>query len=182
LSTEDEECSGGPTQVTIPVNVDVIHSIILDDQRISVKKIAETLAISQESVGYIIHEILDMRKLSAKWVPKCLSAVRKRDQVLASQAILDPIRRDPVGFFNHFITMDEIWIQKPKNNPRNGDSGFPCPKTFKTQKSSSKEMASVFWDKNGILLVDHLKKSATITAKYYVALLDKLKQQLVSKR
>jgi hypothetical protein len=33
------------------------------------KKIAETLAIYRERVGYIIHEILDMRKLSAKWVP-----------------------------------------------------------------------------------------------------------------
>jgi hypothetical protein len=41
---------------------------------------------------------------------------------------------------------------------------------------------SVFRDKNGILLIDYLEKGATITAKYYVALLDKLKQQLVSKR
>jgi histone-lysine N-methyltransferase SETMAR len=36
---------------------------------------------------------------------------------------------------------------------------------------------SVFWDKDGILLVDYLEKRA----KYYVALLDKLKEQLVSK-
>jgi hypothetical protein len=34
------------TQVTIPENVDTVHSMILDDQRISTKKIAETLAIS----------------------------------------------------------------------------------------------------------------------------------------
>jgi hypothetical protein len=40
--------------VTIPENV------ILVDGRISAKKIAETLAISQES-----HNILDMRNLSA---------------------------------------------------------------------------------------------------------------------
>jgi hypothetical protein len=40
--------------------------MILDDRRISDKKIAETLAISPERVGYNIHEILDMRKLSAK--------------------------------------------------------------------------------------------------------------------
>jgi histone-lysine N-methyltransferase SETMAR len=33
-----------------------------------------------------------------------------------------------------------------------------------------------------MLLVDHVEKDATITAKYYVALLDKLKQQLVFKR
>jgi hypothetical protein len=42
-------------------------------------------------------------------------------------------------------------------------------------------LASVFWYKDGILLVDYLEKGATITAKYYVALLDKLKQQLVCK-
>jgi hypothetical protein len=43
-------------------------------------------------------------------------------------------------------------------------------------------LASVFWVKDGILLVDYLEKGATITAEYYVALLDKMKQQLVSKR
>jgi hypothetical protein len=59
-------------------------------------------------------------------------------------------------------------------------SGSPHPKKFKTQKSS-KMLTSVFWDRDGIFLVDCLEKDATITAKYYVALLNKLKQQLVSK-
>jgi orotate phosphoribosyltransferase-like protein len=57
----------------VPENVDIVHSMILADQRISAKKIAETLEISRECVGYIIHDVLDMRKLSAKWVPKCLN-------------------------------------------------------------------------------------------------------------
>jgi hypothetical protein len=35
---------------------------------------AGTMTIFRERVGYIIHEILDMRRLSAKWVPKCLNA------------------------------------------------------------------------------------------------------------
>jgi hypothetical protein len=42
-------------------------------------------------------------------------------------------------------------------------------------------LASVFWDKDGILFVDYLEKGATIITKYYIALLDKLKQQSVSK-
>jgi hypothetical protein len=42
--------------------------------------------------------------------------------------------------------------------------------------------ASVFWGKDGILPVDNLQKCATTTAKYYDALLDKLKHQHVSKR
>jgi hypothetical protein len=42
-------------------------------------------------------------------------------------------------------------------------------------------LASDFWDRDGILLVDYLEKSAAIMADYYVALHDKLKQQLISK-
>jgi hypothetical protein len=64
-STEDKECSGRPTQVAIPESMDAIHSTILDNQRIFLKKIAETLAISRKRVSDIIHEILDMRRLSA---------------------------------------------------------------------------------------------------------------------
>jgi hypothetical protein len=46
LNTEDKECSGRPTQATISENVGAIHSIILDDRRISAKNTVETLAIS----------------------------------------------------------------------------------------------------------------------------------------
>jgi transposase len=38
LSTEGEERSGRRTQVTVPENVDAIHSMILDDRRISAKR------------------------------------------------------------------------------------------------------------------------------------------------
>jgi hypothetical protein len=72
-------------------------------------------------------------------------------------------------------------IQRRQNSPRNGDGAFPRPKKFKTQKSSSKLLASVFWDKDEILHVHYLEKGAGITAKYYVTLLYKLKQQLISK-
>jgi hypothetical protein len=61
-------------------------------------------------------------------------------------------------------------------------SGSPCPKTFQTQKSASRLMASVFWDKDGILLVDYLEKGEKVTDSYCTALLDKVKQALVSKQ
>jgi transposase len=65
LSTEDER-SRRTTQETVPENVDAIHSMIMDNRRISTKEIAETVMISRERVGSIIHESLDMRKPSAK--------------------------------------------------------------------------------------------------------------------
>ena len=63
-----------PKTVTTPEIIDQIHGIILEDRRISAKSIDEQLGISRDRVGSIIHEDLDMWKLSAKWVPKCMNA------------------------------------------------------------------------------------------------------------
>jgi len=66
--------------VTTPENIDKIYELILEDRRISAKSIAEQLGNSRQRVGSIIHEDLDMRKLSAKWVPKCLKSDQKRQR------------------------------------------------------------------------------------------------------
>ena len=60
-----------PKTVTTPEIINQIHELILEDRRISAKSIAEQLGISRERVGSIVHEDLDMWKLSTKWVPKC---------------------------------------------------------------------------------------------------------------
>jgi len=65
-------CPGRPKTVTTPEIIDHIHELILEDCQSSAKSIAEQLRISREQVGSI-HEDFDMRKLSMKWVPKCLN-------------------------------------------------------------------------------------------------------------
>ena len=72
FSTCDAPRPGRPKKVTTQEIIDQIHELILEDRQISAKSIAERLGISRERVGSIIHEDLDMRKLSTKWVPKCL--------------------------------------------------------------------------------------------------------------
>ena len=69
-----------PRPVTTAEIIDQIHELNLEDRRISAKSIDEQLSISRERVGSIIHEDLDMRKLSAKWDPKCLNADQKRQR------------------------------------------------------------------------------------------------------
>jgi len=60
---------GRPKTVTNPEIIDQNHKLILEDRRISAKSISEQRGISRERVGYTIHEDLNMRKFSAKWVP-----------------------------------------------------------------------------------------------------------------
>jgi len=68
---------GKPKTVITQEIIDQIHELILEDCWISAKSIAEQLGISRERVGTIIHKDLDMQKLSAKWVLKCLNADKK---------------------------------------------------------------------------------------------------------
>jgi len=92
---------------TTPEIIDQINELILEDRRISAKSTAEQLGVSRERVGSIIHEDLDMRKLSAKWVPKCLNADQKRQRYQPSEQILEFFRRDRNDFLSRLVTMDE---------------------------------------------------------------------------
>ena len=77
FSTCDAPHPGLPKTVTTPEIIDQMQELILEDRRISAKSIAEQLGISRERVESIIHEGLEMRKLSVKCVPKCLNADQK---------------------------------------------------------------------------------------------------------
>ena len=59
--------------------------MVLDDRRIKVREIAETIGISKERVGYILHEELDMKKLCARWVPRLLTADQKCTRMKISE-------------------------------------------------------------------------------------------------
>ena len=54
------------TKVSTPEIINQIHELISEDRRILAKSIAEQLGVSRERAKSIIHEDLDMRKLSAK--------------------------------------------------------------------------------------------------------------------
>ena len=77
---------------TTPEIIDQIHELILEDRRISAKSIAEQLCISRERFGSIILEDLDTRKLSARWVPKCLNADQKRRRFQSFEQLLEFFR------------------------------------------------------------------------------------------
>jgi len=115
--------------------IDQIHKLILEDRRISAKSIAEQLGISRERVGSIVHEDLDMRKLSAKWVPKCLNADQKCQWCQSSEQLLEFCWRDPNDFLSQLVTVDETWLHHydPETKQQSVEwrhSGSPCPKKF----------------------------------------------------
>jgi len=150
FSTCDAPLPGRPKTVTTPEIIDQMHEPIFEDCRILAKSIAEQLGISCERVGSIIHDDLDMRKLSAKWVPKCLNADHKRQRCQSSEQRLEFFRRDSNDFLSRLVTMDETWLYHydPETKQQSIEwrhSGSPSPKKFRVQKSAGKFLASIFF-------------------------------------
>ena len=56
------------------------------------------------------------------------------------------------------------------------------PKRLKMQTSAEKVLASIFWDAQGILFIDYLKKGRTIISEYYIALSVRLKEEIAKKQ
>jgi hypothetical protein len=157
----------------------------LEERRITAKSIAEQLGISRERFRCIIHEDLDMRELSATWVTPCLIADQKRRRCQPCEQHLEFFRRGQNDFLSRLVAMDETWLYhyEAKTKQKSMDwrhSDSPRPpypqKKFRVQKSTRKKPTSNFWDQDGILRIDYLRKSQTINAEYDSSLLVQLKE------
>jgi len=72
--------------------------------------------------------------------------------------------------------MDEIWLchYDPETKQQSMEwrhNGSPRTKKFRVQKSARNVLASIFWNEDGILLLDYFPKGQTINAEYYSSLL-----------
>ena len=104
-----------------------------------------------------------------------------------SLALLTRIEANESNFFERVITGDETWIYQydPESKVQSKQwlpRGSAGPIKFKAERSAQKIMATVFWDKDGIILLDFLEGQKTITASYYEKVLRKLKTALAKKR
>jgi histone-lysine N-methyltransferase SETMAR len=88
-SLEDDPREGRPKSATIPEIIEQVCDMILDDRRMKVCEIAETIGISKERVGYILHEALDMKKLCTRWVLHLLKADQKCTRLNISEQCLE---------------------------------------------------------------------------------------------
>lgn len=186
-TTADAERSGRPIEVTTPEIARKMCKIVMEDRKVKVRELAETLSISKDSIWRILHEQLQFKKLIARWVPRLLTFEQKVQRIEASEKCLSLLKRNTNEFFRRYITVDETWIHyyTPESTQQSKQWILPderTPKRPKTQQSAGKVMATVFWDARGIIFIDFLEKGRTITGLYYTALLDRLSSEIKKKR
>lgn len=182
-SLEDDPRQGRPKSASTPEIIAKIQDMVLEDRRLTVDEIGDTVNISHGTAHNILSEVLGFKKLCAQWVPHSLTMEQKHIR----QQHLERFKKDKKDFVRRFITMDETWVfhHDPESKQEAKEwceAGSSAPKRVRVQKSAKKVMASVFWDAKGILLVDYLQTGKTINSEYYRKLLDQLDAKIREKR
>ena len=84
--------------------------MVMEDRRLTVRRIAANAGVSVGSVDTILHDDLKMRKVSARWVPRMLTDENKAARVTVCQAMLSRDKGMNSAFFSSVVTMDETWV------------------------------------------------------------------------
>jgi histone-lysine N-methyltransferase SETMAR len=161
-----------------------IERILNENNLATTKMIAVELDVSNETVRRNLMK-MGKRYLVNKWIPHILTDASKEKRVNICQELL--AKHQSSNFLQQLITGDEIWIfwenEGVAHHHRSwrGAGDVPATETRRAL-TTKKNLATIFWDCKGIILVDILPYGQTITALYYSALLDKLKVAVQQKR
>ena len=92
-STEDDQREGRPSTSTTQNQIKEVQRMVNDDPKITIRTISRELNISLGSAVSILHENLNMSKVSARWVPQLLTTVHRQARI---------------ELCNHFINMFDM--------------------------------------------------------------------------
>jgi len=126
--------------------------------------------------------------MSARWVPRQLTAELKERRVDACQELLKrfEVKRD--GFLGRIVTGDETWVHyhQPETKKASKERRYtssPKPKKFRTQPSAGKVMLTLFCDERGVILEQYMPRGNTVTSTTYADLLkNRLRPAVKSER
>jgi histone-lysine N-methyltransferase SETMAR len=184
---EDAPRTGRPPTTLTDENIEAVEQTVMRDRQISVRRVADELGIPKTSVHEIMRDHLGMKKVCTRWVPKLLTPLQRANRVECCEELLQQSEANPSTFFDRIVTGDECWVyhydplsQMEAKVWKRSDE--PTPTRSRRQRSTRKLMMIIFWDKDGVLLIDYLPHGTTINGLYYASIIDRLRSDILEKR
>ena len=138
-----------------PEAIAAVQTIVKENRQVTVHEITAHLGTSHRSAYHIVHYVLQFHKLSARWVPRQLTAELKERRVDVCQELLKCFEAEGDGFLGRIVTGDETWVHyyQPETKKASKEwhhNSSPKLKKFRTQPSVGKVMLTLFWDERGV--------------------------------
>ena len=149
-SLEGEPRSGRPSEAVCEENCRAVENMVMENRRVNVQLIADTVCISFGSIKTILREHLLMTEVCARWVPRMLDQKMKDCRCEASSENLKLMQLDWNLFLKRIVTGDETWIHHydPESKQQSMQwkhTTSPSPVLpFKVQASAGEVMCTIF--------------------------------------
>jgi len=186
-SLEDGSRPGRPEDVVTDEMVDRVKTLITKDRHCTYVEIQRTLNVSSASVHKILHEKLEVRKLTSRWIPHLLNAEQKQARVDWCRDMLRRFENGTSRAVSNIITGDETWISsyEPETKRQSQVWVFPdeeCPTKVVRGRSTKKKMVATFVRRSGHVATIALEDQRTVTAEWYTGtclpvVFEKLREQ-----
>ena len=175
-----------PSTITTQENIEAVGRILMGNQKVSVRRLAEELTIPKTTIYEIMNNHMGMKKVCTRWVPKLLIPIQRANRVYCCQELLQQSEVNPDKIFDSIVTGDESWTHHydPLSQleamvwKRLGEQ---TPTRLRQERSAGKIMMIIFWYKNGVLLTKYLPRATTINGPCYASIIERLRSVIVEK-
>ena len=171
-SFKDKPRPGRSITATIPDNISLVKAVIDENPYASYDEIKEGTSLCHGTINTIIHDHLQLQKISSRWVPYLLNDRNKLERVRICQENLDKLQTGKMRLCD-ILTGDECWIylrpigkkQSCKAWIKTGES----PKTVvKRGRFEPKFMFTFFFKSDGPMHVSYLERGKTVDHTAYI--------------
>ena len=97
-------------RIVTPKVIAAVGAIVKENRRVTVNEIAAHLDMSHGSAHHIARDVLQFHKVSARCVPRQLTAELKERRVDACQELLKRFEAEGDDFLGKIFTGDETWV------------------------------------------------------------------------
>jgi hypothetical protein len=109
MSVGEDPRTGRPSTSTNDDHVERVRDVIRRNRHLTVREVADEVGIGIESCHKIITEKLQLRRVSAKFVPRLLTDDQRENRVEISQELLANGKGNE-NFLKNIITGDDAWV------------------------------------------------------------------------
>lgn len=169
---EDDPRVGRPITGQTKANIERVRLVIEEDPYSTYDEIEEATSLCRGTIQNIIHDCLQLRKVTSRWVPHLLSEKNRQDRVRVCEHNLEMFRSNRWRLCD-VITGDESWFfwkqigRKQSNKCWIGEDESP-KSIVRNDRFSSKTMVCIFFRTSGAEQVTYWEKGKTVDAESYI--------------
>jgi len=178
-SFEDDPHPGRPSTSHTEETVACVREIFRADRHLTIREVAEEVRVAFGTCQKILTEDLQMRPVTAKFVPRLLTAEQKDDCMSVCTDLRDRAQNDP-NFMSSVNTGDERWIygydpETKQMSSQWSTASSPQPKKARQVKSNVKTMLIAFFDIDGLVHHEYVPRGQTVNKEFHKTVLQRLR-------